>query len=88
MEGEKKGPNPKEKQIFLEVNSISLANIVEMFSQIQQNEDSCIQRVSLLKLTEKRITMTKIRPKSYTQGACRKREARPEKPNLIPEGWK
>lgn len=34
-----------------------------MFSfQIQQNKDSCIQRISLLKHGEKMIIMLKIRP--------------------------
>lgn len=50
-----------------------------MVSQIQQNKDSCTQNASLLKRGEKRITMPKIRPKSYTQGAYGRREAGPEK---------
>lgn len=35
-----------------------------------------------MKLGEKRITIPKIRLKSYTQGAFRRREARPEKQRL------
>ena len=50
-----------------------------MFSQIQQNEDSCTQSVSLFKLTKERITMPKIRPKSYTQRAYGRKDAGPEK---------
>lgn len=54
----KKESKPKKNiwfYIFLEVYSINFVNSIEMFSfQIQWNKDFCIQRVSLLKLGEKK----------------------------------